>query len=94
MSNNKCQVSFFFFFFCLLKKNYLLFILLWTSQVAKWVKNTFANAKDTGNLGLIPGLGRSPGGGNGNTLQYSFLKNPMDRGACQVSIYGVAKSWT
>ena len=42
------------------------------------VKNPPANA---GDVGLIPGLGRSPGGGNGNPLQYSWLKNPMDGGA-------------
>ena len=42
------------------------------------VKNLPANAADTG---LIPGSGRSPGGGNGNTFQYSRLGNPMDRGA-------------
>ena len=44
------------------------------------VKNTSASA---GDAGLIPGLGRSPGEGNGNPLQYSFLENPMDRGAWQ-----------
>ena len=48
------------------------------SQVAVVVKNLAANAEDTG---LIPGWGRSPGGGNGNPLQYSCLENPMDRGA-------------
>ena len=42
------------------------------------VKNPYANA---GDVGLIPGLGRSPGEGNGNTVQYSCLENPMDRGA-------------
>ena len=45
------------------------------------VKNPPANAGDTGDLGLILGLGRYPGGGNGNPLQYSCLGNPMDRGA-------------
>ena len=43
------------------------------------VKNPSANA---GDVSLIPGSGRSPGGGNGNPLQYSCLENPMDRGAC------------
>ena len=47
------------------------------------VKNLLANAGDTGGVGLIPGLGRSPGGGNGNPLQYSRLENTMDRGAWQ-----------
>ena len=45
------------------------------------VKNTLASAGDTGDAGSIPGLGRSPGGGNDSPLQYSCLKNPMDRGA-------------
>ena len=47
-----------------------------------------------GDLSPIPGLGRSPGGGHGNPLQYSCLENPMDRGAWQAAVHGVAKSWT
>ena len=47
-----------------------------------------------GDLGLIPGSGRSPGVGNGNPLQYSCLKNPIDRGAWRATVHGVAKSWT
>ena len=43
---------------------------------------------------LIPGLGRSPGEGNGNPLQYSCLGNPMDRGAWWATVNGVVKSWT
>ena len=49
---------------------------------------------NAGDQGLIPGLGRSPGEGNGNPLQYSYLENPMDRGAWQAKVHGVAKSWT
>ena len=45
-------------------------------------------------LGSIPGLGRSPGKGNGNTPQYSCLGNPMDRGAWQATVHGVTKRWT
>ena len=45
-----------------------------------------------GDLALIPGSGRSPGGGNGNPLQYSGLENPLDRGAWQAAVHGVAKS--
>ena len=45
-------------------------------------------------MSLILGLGRSPGGGNGNLLQYSCLENPMDRGAWQTTVHGVAKSQT
>ena len=56
------------------------------------VKNPPANTGDTGNLGSIPELGRSPGGGNGNPLQYSFLGNPMDGGEWQTTVHGVAKS--
>jgi len=45
-------------------------------------------------LGSIPGLGISPGEGNGNPLQYSCLENPVDRGAWWATVHGVAKSWT
>ena len=45
-------------------------------------------------MGLILGVGKSPGGGNGNPLQYSYLENPMDRGAWQATVRGVAKSRT
>ena len=48
----------------------------------------------TGDQGSISGSGRSPGGGNGNPLQYSCLENPMDRGAWWATVHGVAKSWT
>ena len=58
------------------------------------VKNSPANAGDIGDVGLIPGWGRSPGEGNGNPLQYSCLVNPMDRGAWWATVHGVAKSWT
>ena len=52
------------------------------------VKNVLANA---GNMGSIPGSGRSPGEGNGNPPQYSHLGNPMDRGAWQAIVLGVEK---
>ena len=55
------------------------------------VKNSSANA---GDMGSIPELGRSPGEGNGNPLQYSCLGNPMDRGAWKATVYGVEKSQT
>ena len=58
------------------------------------VKNLPANAGDAGDLGSISGLGRSPGGGNGNLLQYSCLENSMDRGAWWVNVHWVTKSWT
>ena len=53
-----------------------------------------ASASNEGDLGSILGLGRSPGEGNGNALQYSCLENPMDRGAWQAIVHGVAKSQT
>ena len=56
------------------------------------VKNLPANAGDTGNKSSIPGLGRSPGGGNGNLLQYFCLENLLDRGAWRATVYGVEKS--
>ena len=58
------------------------------------VKNLSASAGDTRDAGLIPGLGRSPGGGNGNPLQYFCLENSMDRGAWWAAVHGVVKSWT
>ena len=69
-------------------------LLFWASQMALVVKNTPANVGDSRDVGLIPGSRRSPGGGNGNPLQYPQLENPMDRGAQQVTIHGVKKSWT
>ena len=53
-----------------------------------------ASAYNVGDLGSIPGLGRSPGDGNGNPLQYSCLENPMDRGAWWAIVHGVTKSRT
>ena len=53
------------------------------------VKNPPVNAGDTGS---IPGSGRSPGEGNGNPLQYSYLRNPMDRGACWATVHRITKS--
>ena len=64
------------------------------SQVVPVVKNPPANAGDTKNTALIPELGRSPGEGNGNPLQYSSLENPMDRGAWWATVHGVSKSQT
>ena len=55
------------------------------------VKNSPASAGDAGDMGSIPGLGRSPGGVNGNPLQYSCLENPMDRGAWQDTVQRAAE---
>ena len=59
--------------------------------MAQTVKNLPTNGEDPG---LIPGLGRSPGEGSGNSLRYSFLENSMDRGAWQATVHRVAKSQT
>ena len=68
------------------------YILFWASQ-ASGVKNSPANAGDTGDSGLMPGMGRSPGEGNGNMLQYSCLENSLDRRAWWAIVHGVTKSW-
>ena len=58
------------------------------------VKNLPINAGDAGDVGSIPGLRRSPGGGHGNPLQYSCLENPMDRGVWWAAVRAVTKSQT
>ena len=63
-------------------------------QVVLVVKNPSANAGDARDVGLIPGSGRSPGGESGNSLWYSCLGNPMDRGAWQATVHSVTKSQT
>ena len=66
---------------------------IWVSQLAQWLKkNLSAKARDTRDAVLIPGLGRSPGQGNGNPLQYSCLENSMDRGAWRAVVNEVAES--
>ena len=65
-----------------------------SSQVALVVNNLPANAGDIRDAGSIPGLGRSPGEGNGNPLQYSCLENPVDREAWRATVHRVAKSRT
>ena len=57
-------------------------------------KNLLVSVGDTGNAGSIPGSGRSPGGGNGNLLQYSCLADPKDRGAWQATVHGTATCQT
>ena len=60
----------------------------------RWLssKESACNAGAAGNVGSIPGLGRSPGGGHGNPVQYSCLENPMDRGAWQATVHRVVES--
>ena len=69
-------------------------LFLSASQVPLDIKNLPAKAGDIRDLGSIPGLGRSPGGGNGNTLQNSCLENPVDRGAWRATVHREAKSQT
>ena len=61
--------------------------------MAQWVKN-LPPMQEPWRMGLIPGLGRSPGEGHGNPLQYSCLENSMDRRAWQATVHGAAKSQT
>ena len=63
---------------------------MWTSL---WLSDK-ESACNVGDMGSIPGLGRSPGEGNGNPLQYSCLANPMDGGAWWAAVHGVAESQT
>ena len=66
---------------------------VWASQVMLVIKNLLAKAGDKArDTGLIPGSGRSPGGGHGNALQYSCLENPVVRGAWWATVHGLAKS--
>ena len=71
-----------------------IYLILERNQVVLVVKNPPVNAGNIRDVGSIPGLGRFPGGEHGNLLQYSCLENPMDRGAWQTTVHGVAKSHT
>ena len=64
------------------------------SQVALVIKNSPASAGDVRDMDSIPGSGRSPGGGHGNPFQYSYMENPIDRGAWRATVHGIAKSQT
>ena len=64
------------------------------SPSAAGIKNLTASSGDTSDAGSVSVLGRSPGIGNGNVLQYSCLENSMDRGGWQATAHGVANSWT
>ena len=60
--------------------------------MAQWIKSLPTNAGDTGDAGLNPALGRTPGVGNGNPLQHFCLENPIDREVWQPTVHGFAKS--
>jgi len=66
----------------------------WASHVALVVKNLPASVEDLRDVDSIPGLGRSPGEGNGNPVQYNFLEDPMDRGSWWATVHRVPKSHT
>jgi len=74
----------------------VLYRIILGSGLPRWLssKESACNAEDTGNMGSIPGSGRSPGGGHGNPLQYSCLENPMDRGVWWAIVHRVTKNWT
>ena len=74
--------------------NLILFNFFWGFPGGSTVKNLPHNAGDIEDSGLIPGLGRSPGGGHGNPLQYPCLKNPKNRGTGQATVHAVVKSQT
>ena len=97
--NKICQLKFLSLFvtlgfLCLLDFCVSLAFLFRASQVALVVKNLPANAGDTGDAGLIPRLGRSPGKGNDNLFHYSFLETLMYRSTWWVTVHGVTKSVT
>ena len=76
------------------QKRRMLLTQRWVFPDGSVVKNIPASAGDTGDKGSVPGSGRSPGEGHGNPLQYSCLENPMDRGAWEATVHGVAESDT
>ena len=78
----------------IMKKGDLLVHITRASQVVLVVKNLPANSGDVRDKDSIPGLGKSPGGGRGITLQYSCLENPMGRGAWRATVHRVAMSQT
>ena len=83
-----CCVGFFFHFIL-----YMFLVIRRASQPALVVKNLCVNAGDVRYMGLIPGSGRSPGGGHSNPLQYSCLEHPMDRGVWWATVHRVTKCW-
>ena len=72
----------------------MLLLIISGLPVSSLVKNPPANAGNARDMGSIPGSGGSPGGGNGNPLQYSCLENSVDTRAWQATVHVVAKSWT
>ena len=83
-----------FYYQCLHKQTILFKITSYWIEGFPGGSEVKASPCNAGDPSWIPGLGRSPGEGNGNLLQYSCLKNPMDGGAWWATVHGVAKSWT
>jgi len=79
---------------CVIEKAFWTFLSLSTQDRNNNDLILLANVGDVRDAGLFPGSGRSLGVGNGNPLQYSWMENPMDRGAWQASVYGASRSWT
>ena len=73
---------------------YIMWSILWASQVVLMAKNPLAHAGDSRDVGLIQELGRSLEGGHGNPLQDFCLENPLGRGAWQPTVHGIAKHQT
>ena len=88
MPNCYISISYSYRFNCMLSK------FIWAYLGALVVKNPPAKAGDVRDAGLIPGLGRCPGGGHGNPVQYSCVENPMDIGAWWATVQRVTKSQT
>ena len=95
--NDSCYCRLFGFFFSRSYDDYLIrlrYACLWVFPGGAVVKNLPANAGDARDGGSIPGMGRSPGEGNDNLFQYSYLENPMGRGTWWATLPGVTKSQT
>ena len=84
-ANPRCRIS---------SHSYLISSYFKISWQSFFIKSLESSAGDARDVGLIPGSGRSPGGGNGNPLQYSCLGNPLIRGIWQATVHGVSKSQT
>ena len=80
-------------YFCTINSIPLICVSILGFSNGSLVKESACNAGDTGNVGSIPGSGRSPEGGNGNPLQYSCQENPMDRGVWWATVHKVARRW-
>ena len=88
------QTEMWAFLLCKDHISHLIFLILLATFKPSLVAQMVVSVYNAGDLGSIPGLGRSPGEGNANPLQSSCLEKPMDRGAWWATVHGIAKSWT